>query len=98
MLPFTDCLDSLVNDDHHSNVFLGLALDKLNRNDGAESAYLAAARIKDNDKTAWQGLINLYEKQGTHKLNSYHEAVLKLGQILADAYATVSYPLLFSLD
>lgn len=77
---------------HRSNVFLGLALDKLNRNDGAESAYLAATRIKDNDKTAWQGLINLYEKQGTYKLNSYHDAALKLGQILADAYVTLPCP------
>ncbi|KKA20304.1 Translation repressor/antiviral protein Ski3 [Rasamsonia emersonii CBS 393.64] len=45
---------------YHANVFLGLAQDKLGKPDQAEKAYVAATRIKDNDKTAWQGLINLY--------------------------------------
>lgn len=86
-----DCLDLSSNTDYRSNVFLGLAQDKLNNNDAAEKAYLAATRVKESDKTAWQGLINLYEKQGSHKLDRYREAVLKLGQILAEAYVTISY-------
>lgn len=66
---------------------MGLAQDRLNKNSDAEKAYLAAIRLKDNDKTAWQGLISLYEKQGSYKLDPYRDAVLKLGQILAEAYA-----------
>lgn len=68
------------------NVFLGLANDKLNQNDDSEQAYLAATRIKDSDRTAWQGLISLYEKQGSAKLDAYGVVVLKLGQIFADRY------------
>lgn len=69
------------------HVFLGLAYDKLNKNDEAEKAYRAATKLKDSDKTAWQGLVNLYEKQGSHKLDAYREATVKLAQIYADAYA-----------
>lgn len=72
-------------------MFLGLALDRLNKNSDAEKAYLAAIRLKDNDKTAWQGLISLYEKQGSHKLDPYRDAVLKLGQIHAEAYVYTAF-------
>ncbi|KAJ9360584.1 hypothetical protein C8Q69DRAFT_410888 [Paecilomyces variotii] len=70
---------------YHAHVFLGLAYDKLNKNDEAEKAYRAATKLKDSDKTAWQGLVNLYEKQGSHKLDAYREATVKLAQIYADA-------------
>ncbi|PYI07843.1 TPR-like protein [Aspergillus sclerotiicarbonarius CBS 121057] len=70
---------------YHANVFLGLALDKLNKNGEAEKAYLSAIRVKENDKTAWQGLINLYEKQGSYKLEPYGEAVIRLGQLFAES-------------
>lgn len=70
------------------NVFLGLALDKLNNNDDAEKAYLAATRAKEGDKTAWQGLVGLYEKQGADKLEAYREAVINLCQIFAEAYVS----------
>ncbi|KAL4921796.1 hypothetical protein BDW62DRAFT_96850 [Aspergillus aurantiobrunneus] len=69
---------------YHAHVFLGLAQDKLNRFLEAERAYLAATRIKGDDKPAWQGLIGLYEKQGNQKLEQYREVVLNLGQVLAD--------------
>ena len=75
------------------NVFLGLALDKLNINDAAELAYTTATKLKDNERTAWQGLINLYEKQGNKKLGSYGDVVAKLGQIFAVTY--VCHMLLF---
>jgi len=70
------------------HVFLGLAQDKIGKNDEAEQAYLAATRIKDSDKTAWQGLVALYEKQGSKKLNGYRDATLKLGEIFAEAYVS----------
>jgi superkiller protein 3 len=68
------------------NVFLGLALDKLNKTKESENAYLAATRVKENDKIAWQGLISLYEKQGNERIDPYREAVINLGQILGEAY------------
>jgi superkiller protein 3 len=71
--------------DEYSNVFLGLAYDKLGKSEDAEKAYLTATRVKKDDKTAWQGLITLYEKQGSKKLDVYHEAVLQLGLIFAEA-------------
>jgi superkiller protein 3 len=67
-------------------VFLGLAYDKLNHSDDSEQAYLAATRIKPEDRTAWQGLITLYDRLGGPKLAAYREAIIKLGQILADEY------------
>ncbi|EED12393.1 translation repressor/antiviral protein Ski3, putative [Talaromyces stipitatus ATCC 10500] len=69
---------------YHAHIFLGLAQDKLGKPDAAESSYLAASRIKENDKTAWQGLITLYEKQGSKKVDAYRDVVLKLGHILAE--------------
>lgn len=56
----------------------------------SEKAYLDATRIKQDDKTAWQGLIALYEKQGANKLDAYHEAVLHLGHIFAERYECFS--------
>ncbi|KAJ5510428.1 Tetratricopeptide-like helical [Penicillium expansum] len=69
---------------YHANVFLGLANDRLNRNNDAENAYSAATSINPNDKTAWQGLISLYEKQGGCNHDGYHKAVIALGKIFAD--------------
>ncbi|EFR02874.1 superkiller protein 3 [Nannizzia gypsea CBS 118893] len=56
---------------YHAHIFLGLAKDKLNEYDASEKAYESAIRIKDSDKTAWQGLVALYESQGPKRLESY---------------------------
>ncbi|KAI3154045.1 hypothetical protein CBS147325_1137 [Penicillium roqueforti] len=69
---------------YHANVFLGLASDRLNKNNEAEDAYSAATSINPDDKTAWQGLISLYEKQGGCNDDGYHKAVIALGKIFAD--------------
>lgn len=66
------------------NVFLGFALEKLNRYSDAEKAYIAATQIKDGDTQAWQGLIKLYEKQGNNKIDEYQAAALRLAQIYQD--------------
>ncbi|KAJ5623263.1 hypothetical protein N7490_011868 [Penicillium lividum] len=71
-------------ENYNANLFLGLASDKLRKVQDSETAYLAATRIKPKERPAWQGLIGLYEKQGGQKLDDYHDAVLKLGLILAD--------------
>ncbi|KAJ5336604.1 Tetratricopeptide-like helical [Penicillium brevicompactum] len=78
---------ALVNQDpqnYHAHVFLGLANDKLNRNDSSETAYITATRIKADDKAAWQGLLSLYDRQGGDKLDSYHQVVIQLGNIFAN--------------
>ncbi|KMU75265.1 hypothetical protein CISG_10356 [Coccidioides immitis RMSCC 3703] len=59
---------------YHAHVFLGLALDKLNDADASERAYINATKLKADDKTAWQGLINLYERLGGKKLDDYASA------------------------
>lgn len=77
---------SLMVDSRCRNVFLGLALDKLGKTNEAEKAYLAATQVKSDDKTAWQGLANLYERQGNLKLEPYREAVVHLARIYGEAY------------
>jgi superkiller protein 3 len=73
----------------YSLIFLGFALDKQSKYIEAEDAYLAATKLKASDPQGWQGLIQLYEKQGPSKLPQYQVAALKLGeiyQILDDKY------------
>ena len=65
----------------HSSIFFGFALDKLAKHDEAEDAYSAATKIKASDPQAWQGLIRLYEKQGSSKLAQYQVSALKLAEI-----------------
>ena len=82
----------LIDLENSRNVFLGLAEDKLNNNDEAESAYNTAAGVKGDDRTVWQGLISLYEKQGDKMLDRYNEVVVKLGHIFATA-CVLAFPL-----
>lgn len=63
------------------NIFLGFALDKQSKHSDAENAYEAATKIKESEPSGWQGLIQLYEKQGASKLVHYQNAALKLAQI-----------------
>ncbi|TVY40881.1 Superkiller protein [Lachnellula occidentalis] len=66
---------------YQANLFLGFALSKQNKYSEAEKAYDAATKIKDSDPQAWQGLIQLYEKQGSEAIGRYQTAVLKLASI-----------------
>ncbi|EAQ83280.1 hypothetical protein CHGG_09684 [Chaetomium globosum CBS 148.51] len=70
---------------YQAHVFLAFALDKVNKLDEAETAYLAATRFKPNDPQAWQGLIKLYDRQRGKKLKQYQRAALKLAEIFRDA-------------
>ncbi|KAJ6087406.1 hypothetical protein N7467_006320 [Penicillium canescens] len=70
---------------YHAFVFLGLANDKLNKIEESEGAYYAAARIKSDDRTAWQGLVSLYGRLGASQLDSFHDVVIRLGKILEDS-------------
>ncbi|ROT35887.1 TPR-like protein [Sodiomyces alkalinus F11] len=66
---------------HQATIFLAFALDKKNRLDEAEKAYKSAASLKPQDSQAWQGVIKLYEKQGSTKVSRYREAALSLAAI-----------------
>ncbi|KAG5920757.1 hypothetical protein E4U42_006079 [Claviceps africana] len=79
---------SLVKRDPNSYqglVFLAFALDKKNQLDEAESFYKQASELRPKDAQVFQGLIKLYEKQGTKKLHDYHAAAVSLAQILYEA-------------
>ena len=62
-------------------------MDKLDRHDDADRAYQTAIAGKCNEPLAWQGLINLYEKQGQQKVDYYHRAALKLAELYMEAWA-----------
>lgn len=70
-----------------SNVFLGLALGKQNKYDEAATAYTEATNAKRNEALAWQGLIDLYEKQGGRHVDAYRGAAVELAQVYMEAYA-----------
>ncbi|CAK7266308.1 Superkiller protein 3 [Sporothrix epigloea] len=70
---------------HQALIFSGFALDKLNRLDEAIPVYEEATRLKPGDAQAWQGLIQVYEKQGAASLSKYREAALQLALIFRDA-------------
>lgn len=53
-------------------------MDKLGKLDEAEKTYLAATGLRPQETQAWQGLVKLYEKQGSQQLTGYHHAVVNL--------------------
>ncbi|KUJ14811.1 TPR-like protein [Mollisia scopiformis] len=70
---------------YQASIFLGFALAKQNKYPEAEKAYEGATKIKDRDPQAWQGLIQLHEKQGSDKVELYQVAALKLAEIYQSA-------------
>jgi superkiller protein 3 len=64
---------------------LGFANSKLSRYDEAENAFKSATNIKSSDPQGWQGLIQIYEKQGGDKVGLYQEAALSLATIYQSA-------------
>lgn len=67
---------------------MALALDKTNKLDDAETTYEAATKLKPNDAQAWQGLIKLYERQGSKKLSPFQAATVRLAEIYQDSEQT----------
>ncbi|KAI9783596.1 MAG: Superkiller protein 3 [Candelina submexicana] len=70
---------------YHANVFLGLALGKQGKYDEAAGAYTEATQVKPNEALAWQGLIDLYDKQGRIQLDGYRVAAVELARIYMEA-------------
>ncbi|KIX00926.1 uncharacterized protein Z518_09991 [Rhinocladiella mackenziei CBS 650.93] len=77
--------DLLKQDDkiHTALLFLGFAREKLGDLEAAEKAILKAAEFKPQDVQSLKGLISLYEKQGSAKVDQYHDAAFKLAEIFA---------------
>lgn len=63
-------------------------MDKTNKPDEAETTYDAATKLKPNDAQAWQGLIKLYERQGSKKLSPFQAATVRLAEIYQDSEQT----------
>lgn len=71
---------------YQGHILLAYALDKKGRLEEAENTYLAATKLKPEEKEAWQGLVKLYPSLDTNKKFKQHqEAVLKLAEIFRDA-------------
>lgn len=70
---------------HTALLFLGFAREKLGQLDAAETAISQAAKIKPDDAQAYKGLITLYEKQGSQRLDQYHDTAFRLAEIYAQA-------------
>ncbi|EFX00944.1 antiviral protein [Grosmannia clavigera kw1407] len=66
-------------------IFLGFALDKTGKLDDAVPVYEDAASVKPADPQAWQGLIKVFEKQGSRAIPKYKLAAIKLAEIYSDA-------------
>lgn len=59
-------------------------MDKQNKFEEAEQAYQRAAKSKPKDPQAYQGLIKLYEKQGSKKVDAYLNAATSLAVIYGE--------------
>ncbi|EXJ89974.1 hypothetical protein A1O3_03041 [Capronia epimyces CBS 606.96] len=66
---------------HTALLFLGFAREKLGDLEAAEKAIHKAADLKPQDAQGYKGLITLYEKQGSAKVDQYHDVALKLAEI-----------------
>ncbi|KAK5061179.1 hypothetical protein LTR84_007721 [Exophiala bonariae] len=80
--------EDLIKEDgnnHTALLFLGFAREKLGDFDAAEKAIEKAAHLKPQDAQAYKGLITLYEKQASLKLNQYHDAAFRLASLYAQA-------------
>lgn len=70
---------------------MALAHEKKNNLEEAQKFYETATKLRPNETQAWQGLIKLYEKQGSKTLASYQNAVVHLVEIYRDSEQTYKY-------
>lgn len=76
---------------YNALVLLAFALEKKDRLDEAEEALEAAANLRPDEVTAWQGLIKLFERQGASMLAAYQDATIRLAGIYRDSEQTYKY-------
>jgi superkiller protein 3 len=70
---------------YFAKVFLGRALEQIGKPDEAAKAYEDATKIQPAEANAWLGLRNVYEGQGSAKVDKYISVGLKLAEIYAEA-------------
>ena len=70
---------------YNATVFLGLALEKQGKDEESDRVYGHARTAKPRDPLALQGLVTLYEKQATKKVDEYRI----VAQLLAELYMEV---------
>lgn len=70
---------------------MALAYEKTNKLDEAQKTYETATKLRPTEAQAWQGLIKLFEKQGSKKLASYQNAAIHLAEIYRDSEQTYKY-------
>ncbi|KXS97600.1 hypothetical protein AC578_5744 [Pseudocercospora eumusae] len=70
---------------HFARLFLARALELQKKYDEAARHYRSAADARPDDSQAWQGLLSVYEAQGSARLDEYREASVKVAQIFAAA-------------
>jgi len=71
---------------YNAHVFAGISLLNLDQFAESEKAYREAVSLNGTNPLAWQGMINLFEKQG--KTDGLKEASLALASIYSQAYNT----------
>lgn len=64
---------------YNAHVFAGVSLLNLSQYADSEKSYREVASLNNTNPLAWQGLVNLFEKQGN--LNGLKEATLALADI-----------------
>ena len=72
---------------YNALVFAGLSLLNLSQFAESEKAYKEAISLNRTNPLAWQGVINLFEKQGT--IDKLKEASIALADIYSQAYSTL---------
>jgi superkiller protein 3 len=73
---------------YNAHVFAGVSLLNLAQYAESEKSYREAVSLNDTSPLAWQGLVNLFEKQG--KIDGLKEASVALANIYSEAY-TILY-------
>jgi superkiller protein 3 len=70
---------------YNAHVFAGVSLLNLARYAESEKEYRDAVALSETNPLAWQGLVNLFERQGN--LQGLKEATLALANIYEQRYA-----------
>ncbi|KAJ9658915.1 Superkiller protein 3 [Coniosporium apollinis] len=83
----TQALVVLASDsqNYFANLFLGLAHHKKGQPSESAKAYEKAAKIRPNDTQAYQGLLALYEDQGSKNVDEYITTASRLASLFAAA-------------
>lgn len=69
---------------YNAHVFAGVSLLNLSQFAESEASYRDAISVNDTNPLAWQGLINLFEKQA--KIDGLREASIALANLYSEAY------------